>query len=120
MRYEAVKATLTLEKDKKTGKPRKNWKFTAMSDSMRRHFYGGKLVENLVQATARDVFAEQIVDMEYNRGWCNLFSSHDEAILEVDQSVTAKQVEEAMGKCPEWLKGCPIAAKAKEVVCYLK
>jgi len=55
-----------------------------------------------------------------DRGWRNLFSAHDEAILEVDQSVTAKDVEKEMGHCPEWLKGCPIAAEAKEVSHYLK
>jgi DNA polymerase len=119
MRYEDVKASLTIEPDKETGKPRRTWKYTAMSDARRKAFYGGKLCENITQATARDVFAEQIIRME-DRGWTNLFSSHDEAILEVDQSVTAKDVEAEMGFCPKWLPGCPIAAEAKEVSHYLK
>lgn len=119
MRYEDVRASLTIEKDKKTGKPRKNWKFTAMSDALRKPFYGGKLCENLVQAASRDVFAEQVIRMQ-DRGWDNLFSAHDEAILEVDQSVTAADVEREMSFCPSWLPGCPIAAEAREVDHYLK
>ncbi len=119
MTYEDVRATLTLEKDKKTGKPVKNWKFTAMSDARRKHYYGGKLTENLIQAIARDVFGVQVIRME-DKGLSNLFSAHDEAILEVDQSVSAKDVEKEMSYCPDWLKGCPIAAEAKEVSHYLK
>jgi hypothetical protein len=55
-----------------------------------------------------------------DRGWRNLFSSHDEAILEVDPSVTAKDVQAAMSVCPEWLPGCPISAEAEEVAHYKK
>lgn len=119
MRYEQVKQSVTVEMDKQTGKPRKKWKFTAQSDAKRKAFYGGKLCENLVQATSRDVFGEHVIGME-DRGWRNLFSSHDEAILEVDQSVTPEQVREAMSFCPDWLRGCPIDAEAKEVSHYLK
>ena len=82
-------------------------------------FYGGKLVENLVQATARDIFAGPLLDME-DAGWTNLFSSHDEAILEVDPDVTPKMVEDAMSKTPEWMPGLPVAAEAKEVAHYCK
>jgi len=120
MRYSEVKASLVIKPDPETGKPRKSWKYTALSNGNRKPFYGGKLTENLVQATARDIFAEQIVRMEDKDGWTNLFSSHDEAILEVDQSVTAKDVEHEMSYCPEWFKGCPIAAEAREVDHYLK
>jgi len=119
MRYEDVRASLAIEQDRVTKKPTKTWKFTAMSDARRKAYYGGKLTENIVQAIARDVFGVHVIRME-DRGWRNLFSAHDEAILEVDQSVTAKDVEKEMGHCPEWLKGCPIAAEAKEVSHYLK
>jgi hypothetical protein len=77
------------------------------------------IAHNCVQATARDVFGEQLVRMEDN-GWGNLFSAHDEAILEVDNDVSARDVEHEMSKCPEWLAGCPIAAEAQEVPHYLK
>jgi len=119
MRYEKVKVSCRIEKDPETGQPKKVTVFMANSDGRWKGFYGGKICENLIQATARDVFAGQMIAME-DRGWTNLFSAHDEAILEVDQSVTAQEVEHEMSRCPEWLKGCPIAAEAKEVAHYLK
>jgi hypothetical protein len=119
MRYEKVRASIRIEKDPETGKPVRKSVFTANIGGKWVALYGGKLTENLVQATARDVFAEQLVAME-DRGWTNLFSCHDEAILEVDQSVTAADVSAEMSKSPKWLPGCPIAADAKEVAHYLK
>jgi DNA polymerase len=88
---------------------------------MRVPLYGGLLTENLVQATAREVFGEHCLalDQEFGDGTV-LFTSHDEAIGEYDKSVTAKDVERVMSVTPEWLKGCPIAAEAKKVPHYLK
>jgi len=119
MRYEKVRASVRIEKDPKTGKPVRKSVFTANTDGRWKPFYGGKLTENLVQATARDVFAEQLLPME-DRGWKVLFTSHDEAILEVDPSVTAADVERAMSRAPEWMPGLPVSAEAKEVVAYCK
>ena len=119
MRYEDVRASMKIEKDPNTGKPRRVNVFTADIRGKRKPFYGGKLVENVTQAAARDVFGEQLVRMD-RLGWPSLFHCHDEAILEVDQNVTARDVEHEMAYCPEWLKGCPIAAEAKEVAHYLK
>jgi DNA polymerase family A len=119
MRYEKVKLTMRLKKDPETGLPRKETVFMANSDGRYKGFYGGKLCENLVQATARDVFAEHLIRLE-DLGLTNLFSAHDEAVVEVDQSVTARDVEQAMSHTPDWMPGCPIAAEAKEVAHYLK
>lgn len=103
------------------GKPRKRSVFTAEADGRRKPYYGGKLAENLVQATARDVFADQLIRMEDN-GWPQLFTVHDEDVLEVplDSGIEARDVEEAMSHCPDWLKNCPIAAEAKETPFYCK
>lgn len=119
MRYEDIRASVKIEKDPKTGKPRRVNVFTADVGGKRKPFYGGKLTENLVQATARDVFAGHVVAMDHN-GWTNLFTVHDESVLEVDESVTARDVEAEMSKCPDWLRGCPISAEAKEVSRYCK
>ena len=119
MRYERVKLTCRIKKDPETGLPKKESVFMADTNGRFKGYYGGKLTENLVQATARDVFASQMIAME-ERGWANLFSAHDEVILEVDQDVTAADVQAEMSKCPDWLEGCPIAAEAKEVPHYLK
>ena len=119
MRYGQVKCSVRIVKDKETGLPKRESVYTANADGRWKPYYGGKLTENLVQATARDVFAEQLVQME-KRGWGNLFSVHDEAVLEVDQDVTAAEVEHEMSYCPPWIEGCPVAAEAKEVSYYLK
>lgn len=88
---------------------------------MRVPLYGGLLTENAVQATARDIFGEHCLALDDTFGnGTVLFTSHDEAINEVDQSVTAKDIEQVMSATPEWLKGCPLAAEAKEVAHYLK
>jgi len=119
MRYERVRGERRIEPDPETKLPRSKSVYTVLVGHKRTLTYGGKLCENITQATARDVFGEHLVAMEDN-GWGNLFSSHDEAILEVDNSVTTKDVEHEMSKCPEWLEGCPIGAEAQEVPCYQK
>lgn len=119
MRYLKVRGETRIEPDKETGKPRRKSVFTADIGGKRKTLYGGLLTENITQAIARDVFAHHVVNMD-RRGWWNLFSVHDEAILEVDQDVSARDVKQEMSKCPEWLKGCPIDCDAKEVPHYKK
>lgn len=119
--YAHIKGALRIEKDLETGKPRQKWEFTATTDGRRRFpWYGGKIVENICQAIGRDAFAECVVRLEDRNDCTNLFSSHDEAILEVDQSVTPEEVEAEMSVTPDWLPGCPIGAEAKEVKHYCK
>lgn len=118
MTYENVKGEARIVKGK-DGKPQRKCEYTAGTGDRRRPFYGGKLTENITQAVARDVFATHIAEMD-RQGLDILFTSHDEAILEVDQSVTTKDVEQFMSVTPEWLEGCPIAAEAQEVPHYKK
>jgi DNA polymerase len=77
------------------------------------------IVHNCVQATARDVFAEQMVRMD-DAGLTQLFSVHDEVILEVEPGITAADIEAQMSYCPDWLSGCPVSAEAKVVEHYEK
>lgn len=119
MVYTKVRCEKRLRPNRETSKPEWQNVFTAEVGGRRYPNYGGKLTENITQAVARDVFGEHLIAMEDN-GWTNLFSVHDEAVLEVDQGISPKDVEHAMSKCPDWLKGCPIAAEAKEVDFYCK
>jgi DNA polymerase len=85
-------------------------------------FYGGKLVENYIQSTARDVFAENILHVE-DAGFPVLFHVHDEVIVEVPvaQAEAAKtEIERLMSICPQWLEGCPLGAEAIVAEHYLK
>lgn len=120
MKYDRVRCETRIEPDPETGKPRRKSVFTAEVGGKRVQSYGGKLTENIVQATARDVFAERLLELESTPGIRVLFTSHDEAITEVDEGITVEQVGAIMAKCPEWLAECPIAADTKEVRCYEK
>lgn len=86
----------------------------------RQALYGGLLTENLVQATARDVFAEHVLDLDDTPGVEVLFTCHDEAVLECDENITKKDVEKIMSRTPEWLPGCPISAEGQEIPHYKK
>jgi hypothetical protein len=119
LNYNRVRIETHIERDPETKKVVRRDEFTADVGGKRKTFYGGKLTENITQAVARDVFATQVVFME-DQGWPNLFSAHDEAVLEVDPSVTARDVKEAMSRCPDWLSGCPVDAEAEEVAHYTK
>lgn len=119
MTYERVRGERRIVEDPETGLPKSRSVYTVGVGHKRVITYGGKLTENITQAVARDVFGEHVVAMD-KRGWDNLFSAHDEAVLETGLDVTAKDVEEEMSRCPDWLSGCPISAEAKEVLCYQK
>jgi hypothetical protein len=120
MNYRDVRAAVKIVVDKETGKAKRTTVFTAESDGRRKDWYGGKLTENLVQATARDVFAGHLIALDEAPGIRVLFSCHDEAICEVDPGVSADEVEKIMSVAPDWLPGCPIGAEAKEVAHYQK
>lgn len=74
---------------------------------------------NCTQAVARDVFGVGMCALD-DAGFWNLFSAHDESVLEVDPDVKASDVAEVMGVTPEWLPGCPIDAEAAELDHYKK
>jgi DNA polymerase len=119
MNYRRVRGDTKFEKDENTGRVFRKSVYTADADGRRKQYYGGKLVENLVQATARDVLAEQMVRMD-DAGLTQLFSVHDEVILEVEPDITAADIEAHMSYCPEWLAGCPVSAETQEVKHYQK
>lgn len=119
MRYEKVRGERRIELDPETKLPRSKSVYTVAIGHKRALTYGGKLFENLVQGTARDVMGEHLVRLE-DAGHKVLFSVHDEAVLECDVSVTAKEIEQEMSFCPAWLDGCPVSAEAQEVEHYCK
>lgn len=118
IRYRKVSCDTTLVYDEEEKAPRRKEIWTAETDR-RRAFYGGKLAENAVQATARDVFCEHMVSLDKKGAPC-LFTVHDEGVFEVDKSVSLRDIEVEMSRCPDWLAGCPISAKAEEVEHYKK
>lgn len=83
--------------------------------------YGGKLTENIVQAVARDLLANAMMNL-YQAGYCINFHIHDEVILEVPKT-SEKSLEEAivlMCRLPEWASGLPLDADGFESDYYRK
>lgn len=83
------------------------------------HIYGGKLTENLVQATARDVLANTILNLD-SAGYNLLFHVHDEVIIEADENVDPTEVKEIMCREPDWIKGLPLDVDLIETDHYKK
>ncbi|QHI68473.1 DNA polymerase [Tichowtungia aerotolerans] len=88
-----------------------------------RSLYGGLLCENLVQATARDLFAQHLLQIHRSDIGRIVFHVHDEVIVEVPkaQAEEAKQqILEIMRTTPDWLSGCPVDAEAGIFTHYTK
>lgn len=82
--------------------------------------FGGKLVENIVQAFARDCLAENIIRLE-DAGYEISFHVHDEVVLDVPEGGgSAEEVAEIMGRPIEWAPGLPLRAEAFETEFYRK
>lgn len=76
----------------------------------RQSTYGGKLVENITQAVARDIMAEAMIRVT-SAGYEIVLSVHDELIAEVDElDADVESFQELMCDSPEWATGLPIAA----------
>lgn len=72
--------------------------------------YGGRLVENAVQAIARDIMAIGALNCS-ERGYALRLMVHDEAISEVPEGQgSISEYERLLCVLPEWAEGCPIAA----------
>ena len=83
--------------------------------------HGGKLVENMTQALARDVFKYGALLVE-EAGYPIILPLHDELVVEVPdtKTYTVKRLEELMSAVPPWAEGLPLSAKGFEDYCYHK
>lgn len=73
--------------------------------------YGGKLVENIVQAVARDLMVNGMFEAE-SECYPVIGTVHDELITEPDKGFgDIHELEQIVCRAPTWAKGLPIAAK---------
>ena len=89
---------------------------------MRVKYHGGVLVENLTQATARDVFADCVLRLEAE-GYSLILHAHDEAVCLVDEATAEADcaaIEKIMSTPPEWMPSLPQAAEAHVCSLYTK
>lgn len=85
------------------------------------HLWGGSMVENIVQATARDVFVEGLLRLE-DAGFNGLFSVHDQAIVLLPAGDTAglTEMHRLQTVVPVWATGLPIAVEGELCPAYHK
>jgi len=82
--------------------------------------YGPKLVENIVQGTARDLLAEAMLRVE-KKGYPIVMHCHDEIIAEVPEGVgSVDEMCEIMAVQPEWAEGLPLRADGYQCSFYQK
>ena len=83
--------------------------------------YGGKLVENVVQAVARDVLASGMQRAEA-AGYAVCLHVHDELITETPDTdeYSVNRLSHIMATCPGWALGLPLAAAGFETHRYKK
>ena len=80
--------------------------------------YGGKFVENIVQAIARDILAEAMMRIE-NEGFNIVMHIHDEVVIESDSS-SIEEINEIMSLVPSWAPGLILDADGFESEFYKK
>lgn len=72
--------------------------------------YGGKLTENIVQATARDILAHALINVD-KAGYTPVIHVHDEIVAEVPAGYgTIEEFEKIMATMPAWCSDWPIKA----------
>jgi DNA polymerase len=79
--------------------------------------YGPKFVENIVQATARDILCSAMLTL---RTCAIVMHVHDEVVIEADSQISLKEVCEQMGQTPFWAKGLLLRADGYETDIYRK
>lgn len=81
--------------------------------------YGGKLVENIVQAVSRDCLAVTLKRLK-DEGLQTVMHIHDEAVIDADPNVDLDKVCELMGQPIEWAPGLLLKAAGFESGYYMK
>lgn len=79
--------------------------------------YGPKFVENIVQASSRDILCYAMQTLRY----CSIVMHvHDEIVIEADRRMSADTVCKQMGRTPPWANGLLLRADGYEADFYKK
>lgn len=79
--------------------------------------YGPKLVENIVQGTARDILCHAMKNLRECRIVMHI---HDELVIEAPSDLTLESVSSRMAITPEWAEGLLLRADGYETYFYKK
>lgn len=79
--------------------------------------YGPKFVENIVQATARDILCYA---MKVLHNFSIVMHIHDELVIEADSDISLEFICKQMSKTPPWANGLLLRADGYETYFYKK
>jgi DNA polymerase bacteriophage-type len=121
--------TVKMEWEDEDGNPKESWvenvtyERTAQQSGKwtRATTQGGKLLENAVQAIARDILEYGILNAE-KEGLEVVLHAHDEIVCEVDEnrSDALKTLISCMTRLPKWAEGMTVRAEGYEGYFYRK
>jgi DNA polymerase family A/3'-5' exonuclease len=103
------------------------WSFAGGRGQGRLHIYGGKIIENVVQALAKIVVMDQLLDAHdvikrtYNLPHCIKMTTHDEGCFVVPDAVAEDVLKTAlfaMSTPPAWAPTLPVAAAGSIAIRY--
>ena len=84
---------------------------------MRLETFGGKLVENITQAVARDILCYAMQSLRHSD---IVMHVHDEVIIEADERMSLEAVCEQMSRTPPWAQSLLLKADGYECQFYQK
>lgn len=122
-----VERQMTVQKGPKKGQKytKSNFQYEGKVDGANKwgkiYSHGGKLVENIVQALARDVLAEGL-KKAHRMGFRIVMHIHDEIVTEVpkDSELTVDDLISCMAAQLPWAPGLPLGAAGWEGYFYRK
>ena len=88
------------------------WGYDSQTHQVRKQYtYGAKLVENIVQATARDILAHALTTLEGTK-YKTVLHVHDEIVSEVAEATgDIDEYCQMVASLPDWAQGCPTKAE---------
>ncbi len=79
--------------------------------------YGAKIVENIVQATSRDILCYAMKNLKDQQICMHI---HDELVIEVPESTPIEAITSIMGQTPPWAEGLLLRADGYDCHFYQK
>jgi DNA polymerase len=121
--YREPKVSLEISKFRPEGKRQRT--LSAMTlDSVsqkwvRRHMYGGLIVENIVQGVCADLLMNAMQTVESHPLYDVLLTVHDEIVAETERG-SEEEFHQLMLQSPQWADGFPVDAETKGALRYGK
>lgn len=93
--------------------------YAVRGDPRRKKYFGGLILENIVQRIDRQILAQMMLAIE-DAGYEQLFNSHDEANFEVPLQTTEAELEKLLTVDLPWAPGLPFSVDVNIWDKYLK